>query len=382
MSKRKIFLISILILLCIDASTQVKIRLFSDKTPESAVLKITAGRYEIDCFKGDPLIVSKGEPVIISRFEGKLAVKARNTVGFICDSVQFSGITGEDSFSLMVNTNMPVVRNYSGNLICFPDMGTLILINVADIEKYIAGVVIAEGGTGRSIEYFKTQAVLARTYMYKYFDKHLADRYNVCDNTHCQVFNGLSDDSVINLAVAATMGKVILAADSTLVIAAFHSNCGGETSSSEDVWLSSQPYLKNVSDPYCMTSRNARWEKKISVDDWIRYLNRSGYNGSEDDPGAVGFVQKTRLTEYKAGSFTIPLKTIRSDLNLRSTFFSVVPEGDSIKLVGKGYGHGVGLCQEGAMVMANRGFSYQKIIDFYYAGVIISDIGNARKKNE
>ena len=64
-------------------------------------------------------------------------------------------------------------------------------------------------------------------------------------------------------------------------------------------------------------------------------------------------------------------------MNLRSTFFSVVPEGDSIILKGRGYGHGVGLCQEGAMVMAAKGFNYKQIIDFYYSGVIISDIKNA-----
>ena len=98
--------------------------------------------------------------------------------------------------------------------------------------------------------------------MYKYFDKHLSDRYNVCDNTHCQAFNGLSGDSVINRAAMETRGQVILDRDSILIISAFHSNCGGETSAPEDVWLTSQPYLKRVADPYCLTSRNASWEKE------------------------------------------------------------------------------------------------------------------------
>jgi stage II sporulation protein D len=75
--------------------------------------------------------------------------------------------------------------------------------------------------------------------------------------------------------------------------------------------------------------------------------------------------------------FSIPLRTIRSDLNLKSTFFSVFTEGDSVILKGRGYGHGVGLCQEGAMVMASNGFKYRDIINFYYTGVIISDIKNA-----
>ncbi len=70
------------------------------------------------------------------------------------------------------------------------------------------------------------------------------------------------------------------------------------------------------------------------------------------------------------------LRTIRTDLNLRSAFFSVVPEGDTIKLKGRGYGHGVGLCQEGAMAMAAKGSDYKQIIDFYYVGVIISEPPN------
>jgi stage II sporulation protein D len=68
---------------------------------------------------------------------------------------------------------------------------------------------------------------------------------------------------------------------------------------------------------------------------------------------------------------------MRSDLNLRSTFFSVYAVGDSIILKGRGYGHGVGLCQEGSMAMAAKGFDYREIIRFYYSGVIITDIKNA-----
>jgi stage II sporulation protein D len=252
-----------------------------------------------------------------------------------------------------------------------------VLINICDVEKYISGVVKAEGGSGKNIEYFKTQAVIARTYMYKCFDKHLSDRYNVCDNTHCQAFSGLSSDSLINRAALETQGLVILDKDSTLIISAFHSNCGGETSSSEDVWLTSQPYLKKVFDPYCLSSRNAVWEKSISLNDWLEFIKKSGYNGKTDDPSAFSFLQKSRLNDYRTGSFTMPLRTIRTEMNLRSAFFSVLAEGDSIILKGRGYGHGVGLCQEGAMVMALKGFNYEQIIDFYYFGVLITNIRNA-----
>lgn len=359
------------------ALAQVKVRLFSNQLPESVVLSVTSGRYEVCGFYGENLIVTKGEPVVFTRYKGRLAVKSRNEKGFICDSVTFTGKSGNDSFSLRINGNTPVRQFYSGDLKCFPDLETLVLINTCDVEKYVAGVVKAEGGSGKNIEYFKSQAVIARTYLYKYFDKHITDKYNVCDNTHCQAFNGLSTDTIINNAAMETQGQVILAHDSTLIISAFHSNCGGETASSEDVWLTSQPYLESKKDPYCLVSRNSEWEKRVSRNEWLELIQKSGYKRPANDSSDFTFLQKSRLVNYKTGSFTMPLRTIRTEMNLRSTFFSVVAEGDSIILKGRGYGHGVGLCQEGAMEMANKGFNYNQIIDFYYSGVFITDIKNA-----
>jgi stage II sporulation protein D len=359
------------------ATAQVKIRLFAYQAPESAVFTVTRGRYELNLFSGNILTVAKDESVVISRFKGKLAVKKRNTESYICDSLILSGKTGNDIFSMMITGNSHSRQYYSGDLQCFPDMETLVLINISDIERYISGVVMAEGGPGKNLEYFKTQAIIARTYMYKYFGKHLPDRYNVCDNTHCQAFNGLSSDSLLNEAALETKGLVILDKDSALIISAFHANCGGETSSSEDVWLSGLPYLKRVADPYCLASRNATWQRSFSINEWVKYIRKSGYNGKIDDPSVFNFIQKSRLADYKTGTFTLPFRTIRSDLDLRSTFFSLNAKGDSIVLTGRGYGHGVGLCQEGAMVMATKGFKYPEIISFYYAGVIITDIKNA-----
>jgi stage II sporulation protein D len=373
----RILFVSLLTVFCLSGSGQVKIRLFANQSPKSAIFSVIEGVYDLNLFNGEILRVVKDEPVIITKFNGKLGVKKRNTVGFICDSVSFSAKSGNDMFSLMLNGKSHTRQYYSGDLKCSPDLGTLLLINISDVEKYISGVVQAEGGNGQYLEFFKTQAVIARTYMYKYFDKHLSDKYNVCDNTHCQVFNGLSTDSVLNRAVRETRGLIILYKDSTLIVSAFHSNCGGETSTSYDVWLSGQPYLKSVSDPYCYGSRNATWQKSFKLSDWISYIRESGYNEKVEDPAVLNFFQETRETDYKTGSFKLPLGQIRTDLDLRSTFFSVFAVGDSIILKGKGYGHGVGLCQEGAKVMASKGFTYPDIIRFYYSGVFISDIKNA-----
>ncbi len=377
MHRRLILLLNICILFWGHASGQVRIRLFSTQTPESAVFFVTGGRYELRTYNGANLNIGRADQVLITRFDGRLAVKIAKRGGFLCDSLQLAGITGNDSFSLRINDGVPLKQLYSGDLNCYPDLGTLLMINKCDVESYIAGVVRAEGGSGRNSEYVKTQAILARTYMYKYFDKHMSDRYNVCDNTHCQAFNGVSHDTLINRAALETRGLVILGPDSTLIISAFHANCGGETSTPENVWLTSVPYLRSIADPYCIASRSATWEKRIGSDEWISMLKRSGYEGKTNDHAIFAFTQKKRGTYYHAGTWSIPLSHIRSELNLRSTFFSVIPEGDSIILRGRGYGHGVGLCQEGAMEMAEKGHTYRQIINFYYRGIIITDIKNA-----
>jgi stage II sporulation protein D len=356
---------------------QVKIRLFANQFPESAIFSVVNGSYEINLYNGKIFSAYKDEPVMIIKFENKLVVKKRNEESVVCDSLIFTGKSGNDSFSIRLNVSLPVKQFYNGDLQCFPDFGTLLFINISDIEKYITGVVLAEGGSGHNIEFFKAQAIIARTYMYKHFDKHLSDKYNVCDNTHCQAFNGLSGDSVLNKAVYETRDLVILDNDGTLITAAFHSNCGGETSTSDEVWISGHNYLKAVTDPYCTTSRSATWRKSISKEEWISALTKSSYKEGTTDLSVFNFEQKSRLTNYRSGSFSVPLRTLRENMNLRSTFFSVEVNGDSVILNGRGYGHGVGLCQEGAMTMALKGFRYKDIINFYYSGVTISDIKNA-----
>ena len=379
--RKKLVLILLLGIILPELSfgQQVRIRLFAAKPRQTALLTVTQGEYEVSAYDGKPHALTAGQSVILSVLDGRLAVKAVNSRGYSCDSVLLRGKTGKDIFSLRVNGGSSLKQLYSGDLQCYPDLGFLVLINNCDVEQYVAGVVKAEGGSGWNIEYFKTQAVLARTYMYKYFDRHTLDRFNLCDDTHCQAFNGITIDQVILRAALETHGEVVLDRDSILIMSAFHSNCGGETAASENVWLSSQPYLKRVKDPYCVNSRNATWKKTITLPEWENYLKSSGYRINGTNPSGYTFSQLTRTKDYNTGNYTIPFLKIRNDLNLRSAFFSVINEGGSVVLRGRGFGHGVGLCQEGAMSMAAKGFKYKQIISFYYTGVMITDAGNTRK---
>jgi stage II sporulation protein D len=378
MYKKLFFIQILLILLSWISSGQVRVRIFANQKPSSALLTVAEGKYELDVYDGKSISLTAGDPVILAMYDNKIAVKIRNSVSFMCDSLTVKGLTGNDSFYFRVNGSSIVRQLYSGDLQCISDLGVLVFINICDVEQYIAGVVRTEGGPGKRIEYLKSQAVLARTFMYKHFERHLIDRYNLCDNTHCQAFNGISTDTLISRAALETKGLVVLDHDSTLIISAFHSNCGGETSISDFVWLSGNSYVKKVIDPYCVKSPNATWRKTIPLTEWEAYLKKSGFVPVGTTAPSYNFSQLTRQNNYRIGSFSLPFGQIRNDLNLRSAFFSVVKEGNLITFKGRGYGHGVGLCQEGAMVMAARGFKYSEIIRFYYSDVIISDIKNAR----
>lgn len=357
---------------------QVKVRIFANQKASSGVFTVTAGKYELDIYDNKSVLLTRDEPVILAFFNGKIAVKIKSALSFMCDSLIVRGLTGNDRFSFRVSGSVKSRQSYSGDLQIHPDLGFLVFINICDIEQYITGVVRTEGGPGKNIEYLKSQAVLARTFIYKHFGRHLLDRYNFCDDIHCQAYNGVTADTLIYRAALETKGQVILDSDSNLIISAFHSNCGGETSVSEDVWLSGHPYVKKVSDPYCRKSPNATWRKSIPLPDWEAYLKKSGFVPDRNSGQSYNFSQLTRQNDYRIGSFSVPFRQIRNDLNLRSAFFSVLKDGNSIILKGRGYGHGVGLCQEGAMIMAAKGFKYSEIITFYYSDVIITDIKNAK----
>lgn len=353
---------------------QVDVRLFAGYKSDTIVFSVTAGEFQINYFQSNEALLVKGQKAIIIRSGAKLVIRSsEDHFWIISDSLRITGITGTDLFSLSVDNTGKLTRNYSGDLRCKSDLGTILLINTCDIEQYIAGVMKAEGGSGRHPEYFKTQAVIARTYMYGHLNRHALDGYDLCDDVHCQAFNGLTDDPLIIKAALETKGQVIIGVDAQPITAAFHSNCGGETLASEDIWLRGQSYLKKVKDPYCTSSRNSRWSKSISVREWIDYLKKSGMTSVQADKALLNFNQQVRMINYKAGSFSIPFNQIRTDLGLRSSFFSVKVKGDSVILSGRGYGHGAGLCQEGAIVMATKGFDYRKIIGFYYQGVTIQN---------
>jgi len=371
----------LVVFVCIQAGSyaqKLKIRLLSDLTLSRILFTPLAGDYKLrmdtcqissENNPGVYQLTVEGDSVRVKSFEKDFGKCAR---------VLFEAQLKEGSFKLKSIAPEIKVKVYDNDLEVRISQGGLKLINRVGIENYIAGVVESEAGSGSTSEYYKLQSILCRTYALSNIHKHEADSFNLCDLVHCQSYKGKSENTIILQAVFDTKGLVIVDDDMNLISATFHSNCGGQTVNSEDVWSLSASYLRSVKDTFCLHMPNAHWQKTIATSDWINYLSLKQKYPVDDSLScrqALTFPQYNGRELYFASKeFKIPLKTIRSDWQLKSTYFSIRQLGDSIVLNGRGYGHGVGLCQEGAMHMARLGISYGDIINFYYTGVHLVDL--------
>lgn len=270
------------------------------------------------------------------------------------------------------------VRSYPDNLSLSVTDNSIRIINEVQLDHYIAGVTDAEAGTKCSPEFYKVQAILARTFALAHINKHVTEGFSLCDLVHCQAYHGRPRDENVVRAVNDTQGMVVVDQNLDLIVAAFHSNSGGQTANSEDVWGGRTSYLRSVVDTFSYGMPNARWEKRMATQEWLNYLKEKHNYPVHNDSGrktALNFRQESRKAYLEFNNSRVSLRSVREDLKLRSTFFDVtVLNKDSIVLKGRGYGHGLGMCQEGAMHMARKGYTYQYILNYYYQNIQLIDL--------
>src|SRR5690554_975875 len=281
-----------------------------------------------------------------------------------------------DDIGLKLRPRDPILKEriYNDGFIISAGTKGLTVVNDVSFKHYLGGVIESEGGGGQHVEYYKAQAVISRTYALKYMNRHHKEGFNLCDQVHCQAyFSKLTHTKAIAVAVEETEGVYIEdTITNKLVDAFFHANCGGQTSVTDYVWKEDIHYLQPIKDTFCIHTRQANWEKKIPKKEWENYLVKEFFYPIEDSlyrEFIFTFEQTDRKAFYLSPHLGIPLRDLRYKFNLKSTYFSCYPEGDFVVLKGKGFGHGVGLCQEGAMGMANKGYNYKQILAFYYEGI-------------
>jgi stage II sporulation protein D len=353
----------------------VYIRVFAHLKVNSATFTVEKSSYSI--FGDDKMIMkNSGETILkLSAVNDSVEVKSFEKVYGKFKSIKMLSENGEMKLKLVSPDRKQ--RIYPDNYTVTNELGNLKLINEVKLDNYIAGVVEAESGTRSAPEFYKVQAILARTFALAHVNKHLAEGFSLCDQVHCQAYYGKPRFEGITEMVLETKGKVVVDENLNLIVAAFHSNSGGQTANSEDVWGTRTSYLRSVNDTFSTKMPNYKWERKMPVDDWLSYLKLK-HNYPVDDSGAkataLNFKQDSRKVYLEASNVKVPLKNIRQDLQLKSTYFNITKDGDQVIFEGKGYGHSLGMSQEGAMRMTKLGYSYTDVLNFYYRNIQIIDM--------
>ncbi len=271
-----------------------------------------------------------------------------------------------------------------------------------DFEEYVKGVVAAEMPANFEIEALKAQAVAARTYALAKInkinsgseDKHQGA--DICTNPgHCQAFISKKDAmnkwslfsskknwSKISSAVDSTQGQVITY-DGKIINAVFHSNSGGKTEDSEDVWDGVVvPYLKSVDSAGEDNCEEYKTTVSFKADEFRKKLTGE-YPEIEfesksiiDDMEILDYTKGGRVKNLKIGNIYMKGTDFRSLFSLRSAKFTIKEEKGKISITTLGNGHGVGMSQWGANYMAKTGKKFTEIIKYYYKGVELSAVDN------
>ncbi len=369
--KRLLSILALLLLAVTAHADKVRVRLYSTNSISQINISFDLGSYNLYA-DGDNLLedfVGEGRSVNIRAEGKKLHVSVNET-----DYGTFSTLRLEATDTACILCLNPVgnsikQRTYEGDLeVSVLKNGKMLLINNIEFETYIAGVVQSEI-YGKQTDIFRIQSIISRTWALRNIQKHKADGYNFCDNVHCQAYLNRCVRPDIMLGAIQSSGETLVDTLGNLIETPFHSNSGGETANSEDVWRNALPYLRSVSDTFSYSMKQSDWTKTISADRWVNYFANTHHINTADSlllDTLLHFTQEHR----QARLLNIPLTRIRVDFQLKSTFFSVTFDSTSNNVIlhGHGYGHGVGLSQEGAIRMVNLGISYDSVLRHYYTG--------------
>ncbi|HMF56907.1 MAG TPA: SpoIID/LytB domain-containing protein, partial [Pyrinomonadaceae bacterium] len=250
------------------------------------------------------------------------------------------------------------------------------LTQTVSLEDYVLGVLAAEASWETELEALKAQAIVTRTFALKNLKRHGSEGFDFCSTTHCQRFVSLDDaehhpSDLMRRAVAETSGQILRDEQGHLIDAYFHAACGGMTARIDSLWGARVPeYLRGVRDVYCESMPHHSWTDTIPAAQIAYALQRD--SRTDVGPNLNQIIITKRDATGRAELITIvgaTRRTVRGwDFKLivgralgwnfiKSSRFEVARDGASFVFHGSGFGHGLGLCQEGAHVMAQRGMS-------------------------
>ena len=310
------------------------------------------------------------------RFEGGLVLAGGGTPSFrTADTLAVAA--GEDGFVRVGD------RSYRGRLLLFRSAdGDLAVVNVLGLEEYLLGVVPCEIApiNARTVEAAKAQAVAARSFTITRLGRRKGLGHDLFDSyLRDQEYRGIERETELSRqAVLGTRGDV-LESGGDVCEALYHGNCGGVTANG------SRPYLRSVPDSpghrrgrkaFCSEKPNFSWQasfRKESLDAVVSRLCgkgcrvRSGRLEADRQSGRVKYVNFAT----DRGSVRLSGSDFRMAAGLRSTAFTMAIRGRLVSFTGRGWGHGSGMCQDGAIAMAETGALYPEILQHYYSGVTL-----------
>jgi len=288
---------------------------------------------------------------------------------------------------------------YRGILRVLPYGGNVRVINIIYMEDYLRGVVPPELGkrAEAEIEAVKAQAVAARTYAMAHLQQYKGEPYDMKSSIYDQVYHGVRvENELVNRAIDLTAGTVAMHEDQ-LINAYYHSTCGGMTDNISHVWdRNEMAYLKAVPDSgACSWSKYYNW-REVFTEQQLRGRIEQYMASDRGRDMRIGPIRNIEIRERTPGGRITTLvihtdtdlyrfhkdrirwvigRTSNPDLILPSDRFDVIIErnaaGNISRVIfeGSGYGHGVGMCQCGAIGMSRNGYSFYQILKHYYVGI-------------
>ena len=252
------------------------------------------------------------------------------------------------------------------------------------LEQYVAAVLAGECSSFRSDEAIKAMAVAVRSYALNLRGRHAAQGYDLCATTHCQ---RLDPDAVTPrlASLAADTAGELLWFEGKPAFACYSRRCGGNTEDATAVWGGLRaPFLRSHADPYCSRQGAGQWHWSAPASEIAAVLQRSQLRAPAE-MGGIAIAQRTASGRARvlaligngepvrvaASSFRFAIGRALGFNTVRSDQWSVVRAGTQLEFVGKGEGHGVGLCQLGADQMGIEGQGYRDILAFYYPGAAL-----------
>lgn len=294
-----------------------------------------------------------------------------------------------DTLSTQLITEQYGYRHYSGRLHIKPNENGqgISVVNHVDLESYVASVVGSEMDFDHP-EALKAQAVVSRSYALWSIERSPYHDFDLLDHESSQVYFGIIQDKPwYDLAAKTTKGE-ILTWSNQLILAVFSSTCGGKTANNKDVWGGiDHPYLTIQDDAEsCSLSPHYNWSYSIEENKFQELIFQ--YYGFRFDKKIIekdmsGRVQKVILTaenadtlQFTGNDFRLFINSYAGKLAIRSTKYDWSRDNDTIIFEGKGLGHGIGLCQWGALGFAQSGWNYKDILTFYFSGTNIVSLND------